>query len=650
MAGIKDWLMSNPYGWGALPPAGPDAPPDLRSGNTGFGDAVAYYTDNPELGAFASKAGDTAETVARSLSGLDLAEDAGTNLAQAIDEGSVVRGAGALAEAGLAAMPYTKAGQAAFSSLPGAFAMGQGYAHIPAIAQGAYTVADAAEAQSAPNKRKGAFEPAPYDAESGLNQAQWDRYQALRRKVDRDAMNRAERKEYEGLSGVVSKSIADRNAANQRLEELRVQEELKQKAKAADEKLKLETKKAEDDAAAAERARLVQEAKDKEKAYYDQPFAQRHPAWNNTMLGLGYALPGAIAGASIAKINKSGRNLVSDAVKAREAGDIAKLQESTKAVENWDKWLLPKQVGAIGVAAAQPMEMRGIADAIDKFTLPPDSEAKEAASERLGEPLEYIKDGIPAIVGGLTLAGAGAKAGSWLSPSPRNEITALKKLYGRQISGSTKRGKPIYEDQTPEQLQAYLARQAAATAKLQGPLQRRDNAFQDRADNAALRAEASKKLLADPGASAGSAAAPNPQNPSSPGPSGKVPPPSPTQSGAVVPQPSASAAPVPVKQNASTVKKQQVMATKIAKAEEKIKVREALDEAMKLKGTTFKGRDAARRTKLYGDLIKNNPELSGRDVAMAVERYFDENRKAGILSLAVGAGLGGMGMRSMEEE
>ena len=96
------------------------------------------------------------------------------------------------------------------------------------------------------------------------------------------------------------------------------------------------------------------------------------------------------------------------------------------------------------------------------------------------------------------------------------------------------------------------------------------------------------------------------------------------------------------------------MDAKIAKAEEKYKAQAALAEAEALNKASNKGpfskRDAKRRENMYLDVIRNNPDAPPKDVAMAVERYFDELRKKSLLSIAVGAGLGGMGMRSMEEE
>ena len=100
----------------------------------------------------------------------------------------------------------------------------------------------------------------------------------------------------------------------------------------------------------------------------------------------------------------------------------------------------------------------------------------------------------------------------------------------------------------------------------------------------------------------------------------------------------------------SVVKKQQALETKIAREEQRLKVRAALEEGQKLEGKTFKGKDAARRAKLYGDIIANNPTLPPKDVAMAVRKYFDELGKSGILSLAVGAGLGGAGMKAMGDD
>jgi hypothetical protein len=126
--------------------------PDIRMGGAALmpqtpdeEQAIRSDLDQPGLGLLLA------------LSGLPTLRDAGSNLHTAVEQGDPVRGAAAVGEAGLLALPLTRLGRAMFSTLPRGIGTGLGTALVTETAAGRGPLgAGEAEAQT---KTKGGREP-----------------------------------------------------------------------------------------------------------------------------------------------------------------------------------------------------------------------------------------------------------------------------------------------------------------------------------------------------------------------------------------------------------------------------------------------------------------------------------------------------------
>lgn len=100
-------VATNPRGWGNQPPPS-GFTGSARSANTPMGDAVAQATGSPLAGSMATGAENISRGVvdtAYGLTGIPMAQSGGENLARAVEEGSLGKGALAAGEIGLAAVP-----------------------------------------------------------------------------------------------------------------------------------------------------------------------------------------------------------------------------------------------------------------------------------------------------------------------------------------------------------------------------------------------------------------------------------------------------------------------------------------------------------------------------------------------------------------
>ena len=197
-------------------------------------------------------------------------------------------------------------------------------------------------------------------------------------------------------------------------------------------------------------------------AELNKPFQERHP---NVSLGMTLGAPVAsalLARYGLNKIADKGESLLAKLLTAKESGDVGAVQDAAARLAKWKGTVLPKQAAAIAIPSTIPVDARDMGDTIDKYSLPPDSPAQNAADERLSDPVQYAKDALPAIVSGLTFGGVGAKMAR---SAPRGDAAAMGGMYGGKDQAT---------------LSKLLQEQSAATEAVQGPLGRARSAMKDR--------------------------------------------------------------------------------------------------------------------------------------------------------------------------
>lgn len=196
----------------------PGASGEMRSTNTPMGDAAAQAV-GPAVGPMVSGIDRGIQTANRvkdeyvipAITGSGMMQDAVSNMGEAVQQGDVVRGAGAVGEGALAALPFARG---AFGTLPRTMAAALGYGTMPAIAGGALSI-DQAQAQTRAEKRQ----QRELDAQAGRDEKARGA-QALREEASKDA---AARRELE------SERARNEEAARVKAEEKRLEEEQAQK-------------------------------------------------------------------------------------------------------------------------------------------------------------------------------------------------------------------------------------------------------------------------------------------------------------------------------------------------------------------------------------------------------------------------------------
>lgn len=204
------------------------------------------------------------------------------------------------------------------------------------------------------------------------------------------------------------------------------------------------------------------------RAELDKPFAERHPYINEAMTVGAPALAAGLSFAGMRGIANKGNKLLSELLKAREAGDTIGMQEAAARLSAWENPVTrySKQAAAFALPATLPVDMRLMGDTIDKYTLPTDSKAQNAARDRLADIPQYLKDSEQALVSGLVMSATGGKTGAMTAGgAPGSDARAMLGLYG---------------DKEPATLSQLLKEGADATASVQGPLGRAQKARQAR--------------------------------------------------------------------------------------------------------------------------------------------------------------------------
>jgi hypothetical protein len=263
MPTLSELLLTNPHGFGTAPPA-----IQYDGDITNALDPRADYIGQkfgPEAGALAQKllnAGvyvrDTAKGVAKGLSGIGMAEDAGTNLAHAVERGDPLAGAASVAQAGLAAMPAAgRLAEPLMATTPRLASVLLAGGVAPAVAAGALAPT---EAEAKTRKPKAAPTPDPAPALPGLTDAQNARLAILQKKVQNsDWQSGTERRaiigELQQLQNLSADYQKNSNAASVKAAEIEATAKAQREA----------------DAAAAEQARKEQEIA------ANTPFKKEHP-------------------------------------------------------------------------------------------------------------------------------------------------------------------------------------------------------------------------------------------------------------------------------------------------------------------------------------------------------------------------------------
>lgn len=451
MPSLSELLISNPNGWGINPPA------QVYDGDiTNALDPRADYIGQkygPGAGALAQRllnAGvhvrDTAKGIAKGLSGIGMAEEAGDNLAHAVDAGDPIGAAGSIAQGGLAAIPAAgRYAEPLIRTTPrlASFLMTAGAAPVAASGIFAPTEAEAKPRAKAPIAEAPAETP---PADNGLSPDQNARLVTLQKDVSRGnwrtgAERRSKEAELRQLQDLSADYSRNKNAAATKAAEIEATARAQREA----------------DAAAAEQKAA------EEKAALDQPFQARHPKLSMALtLGAPIA-SGALSAVGLGRVAGKGKSLLSQLLQAREAGDVTKMAESAAALDKWQRSAPLKQALSIGLPATLPAEARAVGDVTDRYGLPPSSKAQQAAKERLSNVPEYLKDSLSGVMTGLAVGGA---IGTKLAPSaPRGDAKAMLSLYG---------GKD------PATLSQLLRDGADASASAQGPIGRFQTAHQAR--------------------------------------------------------------------------------------------------------------------------------------------------------------------------
>jgi hypothetical protein len=417
MAGILSLLLSNPHGSGDSPLKFGQSVGEIRNQDDPY-----YGTGGPSIPA----------KLAYLLSGAQMAGEGLQSAREGSLAGDPVRAAGGLGEAALAAVPgMGKAGEALVATAPRLAAMLTAGTVAPMAAEGAFSSSPASAAETS-NPLPGLYA----DRQRLSNQiAQTTKARDIEGRTgkgphyrDLDAQVQSLTTQLGGLDQMIRHN-EDANSPEH-------QQDLAQRQKQIDDQ--------------------------NAKAELDKPFQERHPYIS---LGMTAAAPFVAAGTSrfaLGKIAQQGKSLLAELLQARQAGDVPAMQEAAARLESWRSTALPKQAASVVIPATFPVDARATGDAIDKYSLPPDSKAQKAAAARLDDPVQYARDAVPALAQGLIYSGLGAK----FAPSaPRGDAKAMGGLYGNKDSAT---------------LSQILKEGADASASVQGPIGRAQKARQAR--------------------------------------------------------------------------------------------------------------------------------------------------------------------------
>ena len=218
----------------------------------------------------------------------------------------------------------------------------------------------------------------------------------------------------------------------------------------------------------------------RQRTELDQPFASRHPYAAPVLPFLGTALAALTSRYGLGKIAGKGDQLMEAFTAAKKSGDTLEMSDLANQLASWKRWAPVKQTAAIGVPATFPVDTRVAGDVIDRYGLPPDSKAQQAAAKRTSvENLpQYLKDNALPIMSGIAGSLGGMK---WAPAAPVGDARAIASRYA---------GK------TPAEIGQIVGEGANASIAAQGSLARLAQAQKARALLGTGDDEAARRLSA----------------------------------------------------------------------------------------------------------------------------------------------------------
>lgn len=468
MPTLSELLISNPRGWGESPLNYDPTRGEIRNPDDPY-----YGTGGPSMPA----------KLAYMLSGIPMAREGIESAREGSLAGDPIKAAGGVGQTALAALPVMgKAATPLFETAPRLAAMLTAGTVAPMAAEGVFSASPAKAAPADPIQQL-------YQDRANLSQQieEAGRIRSREERTGKGPKFQAADQDYRSL-------LSRKDALDARIQNL---------------------EHANSPEAEAERKQAAYEQDQaNQKAELDKPFAERHPYINEAMTLGGPTLAAMLSFAGMRGIANKGNKLLQELQDARSAGNVLSMQEAAAKLDQWNKPAnrLGKQAAAIALPATLPVDMRLMGDNIDKYTLPPDSKAQNAARDRLADIPQYLKDSEQALVSGLVMSATGGKTGAMTAGgAPAGDARAMLSLYGKK---------------DPATLSQLLREGAEAGTSAQPALGAQDAAIQAR--RAGLSTDPtepslSEALAAGSGSSRGARTRSGPQPPSIPagaGPSG----------------------------------------------------------------------------------------------------------------------------------
>lgn len=389
MPTLSELLVSNPRGWGDSPLSF-----DPNQGEIRNPDDPYYGTGGPSIPA----------KLAYMLSGIPMAQEGIENARAGAVAGDPIKAAGGIGQTALAALPaFGKAAAPLFETAPRLAAMLTAGTAAPMAAEGVFSASPAKAAPADPIQQL-------YQDRANLSQ-QIEEAGSIRSREERTGKGPKFQAADENYRSLVSR----KDALDARI-------------------LNLEHANSPEAEAERKQAAYEQDQANK-KAELDKPFAERHPYINEAMTLGGPTLAAMLSFAGMRGVANKGNKLLQELQDARSAGNVIGMQEAAAKLEQWNKPAnrLGKQAAAIALPATLPVDMRLMGDNIDKYTLPPDSKAQNAARDRLADIPQYLKDSEQALVSGLVMSATGGKTGSMTAGgAPAGDARAMLSLYGKK--------------------------------------------------------------------------------------------------------------------------------------------------------------------------------------------------------------------------
>lgn len=160
--------------------------------------------------------------------------------------------------------------------------------------------------------------------------------------------------------------------------------------------------------------------------HLNKQFAERHPTANMALTVGGPAVGAVFTRGIFGKYNKMGDEIAAAGKTARTADDSRALADSIVRADKFGPRAAIAKGLTVTEAALLPAELRMTSDIIDKKALPPDSGARQAAEQRMGDIPTYAKGmGYDLVSGGIGAAG-GALWAKARTPSPGVDLAALR--------------------------------------------------------------------------------------------------------------------------------------------------------------------------------------------------------------------------------